>query len=62
MNLWKSWAVIFISLTPLNNGDTIVRGIGDSEEYKIQIEQTFLTLLQFFSPLIYLDVFGYRLF
>ena len=27
----KWWAVIFISLTPLNNGDTIVRGIGDSE-------------------------------
>ena len=27
----KWWAVIFFSLTPLNNGDTIVRGIGNSE-------------------------------
>ena len=58
----KWWAVIFISLTPLNNGDTIVRVIGDSEGVQNTDWTDFSDSLQFFSPLIYNNVFGYRLF
>ena len=60
----KWWAVnvIFILLTPLNNGDTIVRGTGDSEGVQNTDWTDFSDSFAVFSPLIYYDVFGYRLF